>query len=293
MAHATSPLRYPGGKSCLYNLVATILRTNKLERSHYVEPYAGGCGLALSLLYAGHVSDIHVNDLDFSIWSFWHCVLNRTEEFVELVENTPVSIEEWHRQKAIHRASNKRSILRLGFSTFFLNRTNRSGIIKGAGVIGGFSQTGNYKLDCRFNRKDLARRIRRIAKYRNRIHLTNLDAIPFMRQMQKKLPKSAFFCIDPPYFKKGSSLYTNYYGPDEHEAVAKVVLRLEHPWIVTYDYMEEIKRLYVDRRQFLFDINYSIQTKRIGSELLIASKNLRLPEEIRVRQTNRPRCQAA
>lgn len=293
MATAASPLRYPGGKSCLYDLVSLILRKNQLEHGHYVEPYAGGCGLALELLYSGHVSDIHINDLDYSIWAFWHCVLNRTEDLVELVQNTPVTIEEWHHQKAIYDTSNKRNVLSLAFATFFLNRTNRSGIIKGAGIIGGYAQTGNYKIDCRFNREDLIRRIQRVAKYRNRIHLTNLDAIPFMKKMQESLPSDAFFCIDPPYFIKGSSLYANHYGPDEHKAVADIVTQLKQPWIVTYDYTQEIKSLYSSRRQFLFDINYSIQTKRVSSELLIVSKGLRLPEEIRNRQENRPQYRAA
>ncbi len=288
MAKATSPLRYPGGKSCLFDLVTTVIRNNRLERGHYVEPYAGGCGLALALLYEGYASDIHINDLDYSIWSFWECVLNRTEELVELIKNTPVTIDEWHRQKEIHNSSDQSDILRIAFATFFLNRTNRSGIIKGAGVIGGLQQKGNYKVDCRFNVDDLVKRVRRIAKYRNRIHLTNLDAIDLMKHLDGELPERSLFCIDPPYFNKGSCLYTNFYGPDEHQDVAETVLKLKLPWVVTYDNTQEIKKLYSDRRQFAFDINYSIQTKRIGSELLIASKGLRLPEELRKNQTNRP-----
>ena len=294
MTNAASPLRYPGGKSVLYDLVSRILRDNRLERGHYVEPYAGGCGLALSLMYGGHVSDIHVNDLDISIWSFWDSVLNRTDELIHLVEKTAVTISEWQKQREIFRAAESRGdSLRLGFATFFLNRTNRSGVIKGAGVIGGLEQKGNYKIDCRFNRSDLVRRIRRVAKYKGRIHLYGLDAIPFMQSTQATLPKNTFFCVDPPYFNKGSSLYTNFYGPEEHKDVAKAVLRLRFPWIVTYDDTEQIEALYRKRRQFSFDINYSIQTKRIGSELLIASKGLRLPEEIRNRQTNRPSSRAA
>ena len=293
MANATSPLRYPGGKSCLYDLLSTILRDNRLERGHYVEPYAGGCGLALSLLYGGHVSDIHINDIDVSIWSFWESVLNHTNELIKLIENTPVTIKEWHCQRERHSIMDASDPVTLGFATFFLNRTNRSGIIKGAGAIGGLAQTGNYKIDCRFNREDLIARIKRVAKYRNRIHLTKLDAIPFMQKMQKMLPDDAFFCIDPPYFSKGASLYINHYGPDEHKKVAEAILILSHPWIVTYDYAEEIEDLYSVRRQFLFDISYSVQTKRVGSELLIASKGLRLPGTIRQRQTNRPQYRAA
>jgi DNA adenine methylase len=278
----------------LYDLISLILRENKLERGHYVEPYAGGCGLALSLLYEGCVSDIHINDFDPAIWSFWDSVLNRTEEFVSLIENSPVTIEEWHRQKENHQiTSAEDDALKLGFATFFLNRTNRSGIIKGAGAIGGLNQTGNYKIDCRFNRQDLVRRVRRVAKYRNRIHLTRLDAICFIQKMGDTLPEDSFYCIDPPYFNKGCSLYTSFYGHEEHKEVAESVLKLRHPWVVTYDYTDEIKRLYSDRRQFLFDINYSIETKRVGTELLIASKGLRLPDAIRARQANRPQYRKA
>ncbi len=288
MALVHSPLRYPGGKACLHDLVSTILNLNGLNRGHYIEPYAGGCGLALSLLYGGHVSDIHINDVDASIFAFWECALTRAPELVELVEATPVTVEEWHRQKAVHKAADMKNVLALAFATFFLNRTNRSGIIKGAGIIGGLSQKGNYKLDCRFNRQDLAQRIKRIGKYRSRIHLYNLDAIQFMRRIKKQLPEKALFCIDPPYFNKGSSLYTNYYSSDGHAKVSKAVLALKHPWIVTYDYAPALRALYSARRQFLFDINYSIQTKRVGSELLIASKGLRLPEGLRERQAHRP-----
>jgi len=289
MSRVCSPLRYPGGKSCLLVLVAEILRRNKLERGHYVEPYAGGCGLAFSLLYGGYVSDIHINDLDFSIWSFWKSVLENTDAMVELIQTTPVTVDEWHHQKEIHDSSNASDVLRLGFSTFFLNRTNRSGIIKRAGVIGGFAQDGNYKIDCRFNKVELIKRIKRVSKYKSRIHLSNLDAIPFIKQSSNYLPGNTFFCIDPPYFKKGSCLYTNFYGPEEHVNVAETVLHLAHPWIVTYDNVNEIRTIYRARRQFVFDINYSIETKRVISELMIASKGLRLPDEIKDRQTNKPR----
>ena len=293
MARSTSPLRYPGGKTCLYGLASRILRVNRLERGHYVEPFAGGCGLALSLLYEGHVSDIHINDIDPSIWSFWHSVLNRTEEFVAMVADTPITIEEWLRQRGIYREPNASNSLALGFATFFLNRTNRSGIIKDAGVIGGLLQKGNYKLDCRFNRVDLARRINRVKKYKNRIHLYKMDAIDFIQQIEGNLPSSAFFCLDPPYFNKGSSLYTSFYNPSDHESLSKVVLAMDQPWIVTYDNAPPIRSLYRDRRQYEFDINYSLETKRIGTELLVASKGLKMPREVRERQVNRPQYRAA
>ncbi len=293
MARATSPLRYPGGKSCLYPLVCKILKANRLERKRYAEPFAGGCGLALALLYSGNVSDIHINDVDASIWAFWHSVLNHTDDFTYRIQKTPITVEEWRAQRLIHLAQDMNDPLALGFATFFLNRTNRSGVIKDAGVIGGLNQNGLYKLDCRFNRDDLERRVRRVAKYKNRIHLTRRDALAFLAEMGENLPATTFICVDPPYFKKGQGLYTSFYEAGDHQILSKSILELENPWIVTYDNVDEIASLYRDRRQYEFDVNYSVKTKRLGTELLIASKGLRIPVEVRDRQVNRPQYRAA
>lgn len=288
MALATSPLRYPGGKTCLFRPVSEILRTNNLDRGHYAEPYAGGCGLALALLYDGVVSDIHINDIDPAIWAFWNSVLEDTEDFISLMDKTPITLKEWRRQQKILRECSSDS-LSLGFAAFFLNRTNRSGIIKNAGVIGGLEQKGHYTIDCRFNKEELARRIRRVRKYRSRIHLYRKDALKFLDHVERKLPDNTFLCIDPPYFHKGSSLYTSFYKRDDHEKVADRILSLEAPWILTYDYCEEIHDLYATRRQFQYSLNYSVQEKRRGTELLIASKGLRIPANLRAAQVHKPK----
>ena len=292
MPAAASPLRYPGGKACLLDLTSTVLRLNKLERGHYAEPYAGGCGLALELLYGGHVADIHINDIDSSIWAFWYCVLNDTDALISKIEKTPITIKEWLKQRNIHRKQDASNWLALGFSAFFLNRTNRSGVIKDAGVIGGLAQTGNYKIDCRYNHEDLIRRILRIKKYKDRIHLSNLDALKFLTRCEKRLPTDSLIFIDPPYYKKGASLYTNFYRREDHADVAQRVIGLERHWIVTYDDAPEIRRLYRDRRQYCLDINYSLHEKRVGTELLIVSKGIKIPEVAKNRQVNRPQYRA-
>ena len=253
------------------------MRLNKLERGHYAEPYAGGCGLALGLLFGGHVSDIHINDLDRPIWAFWNSILNHTDDFLDLMDSTRITMAEWRRQQEIIRDPRGSNNLQIGFAAFFLNRTNRSGIIKNAGVIGGLAQSGRYTIDCRFSKPELARRIRRIQKYKSRIHLHRKDALDFLTYVKMHLPSDTFLCIDPPYFNKGSSLYTSFYKPDDHKKVAQHILRLKHPWILTYDYCDEIQKLYSMRRQFEISLNYVANIKRIGSELLIASKGLRTP----------------
>lgn len=295
MPLATSPLRYPGGKTCMLGPVSRILRGNKLDRGHYAEPYAGGCGLALGLLFGGFVSDIHINDIDESIWSFWHVVLNHTEEFIDIMNRTPVDVAEWKRQRDILQSSESEKVdaMTLGFSVFFLNRTNRSGIIKRAGIIGGLEQGGNYTMDCRFNKEELARRIRRIGKYRSQISLYNMDAIDFVNHIERDLPPRTFLYIDPPYFNKGSSLYTCFYTREDHEKVADRILMLRCPWILTYDFCQEIHDLYAARRQYQFSLNYSVNVKRLGTELLIASKGLRVPDDFRASQIHRPQYRSA
>jgi DNA adenine methylase len=293
MARTHSPLRYPGGKSSLQTLIGGILKENGLARGHYAEPYAGGASLALALLFSGQVSDIHLNDVDAGIWAFWHTVLTDPAPFLDLVQKLPITIDEWHRQRSIYKAGDPDDPLSLGFATFFLNRTNRSGIIGSGGVIGGLDQTGNYKLDCRFNREELSRRIQRIFQYRSRIHFYREDALKFLDRCVTDLPTQTFLAIDPPYYGKGSSLYTSFYTPSDHRLVSKSILDLPRPWILTYDAAPEICALYKDRRQYLFDINYSVQVKRLGTELLVVSKGLRLPEEVRARQTHRPQYRTA
>ena len=280
MAATASPLRYPGGKSCLYPLIAEVLRVNRLEHRQYAEPFAGGCGLALGLLYGGHVSDIHINDIDDGVWAFWESALNHTDDLALLVERTPVTVDEWHRQRRIHLDGNWCDPVTLGFATFFLNRTNRSGVIKRAGIIGGLGQNGRYKIDCRFNRDNLVRRIRRVSKYRSRIYLSRIDALEFIRRSASELPAQSFFYVDPPYFSKGSRLYTNFFEIADHAKLASSLLSMQHPWIVTYDNEPDIRRLYRSRRQLQFEVSYSLEVKRVGTELLIPSKGLRVNAQL-------------
>lgn len=268
-----TPLRYPGGKTQLLPLVIDILKKNDLIYGEYAEPFAGGSGIAISLLLNDYVSKIYLNDLDPSIYSFWHSVINRPKELCRLIEKTDVTIEEWHRQKKVLANPQKYSLLKIGFATLFLNRTNRSGIIKG-GVIGGLDQSGNYKLDCRFNKSDLIRKINRIANHGNRIELSMLDAEVFIKKIIPKTAKNAFINIDPPYFCKGSGLYTNFYKPDDHASLASKVSKIKRKWMVTYDDVDEIRNLYSSFPMYTKNLQYSAQEKRIGVELLIASKDL-------------------
>ncbi|MBT0360460.1 DNA adenine methylase [Morganella morganii] len=273
-----SPLRYPGGKASISEMISSIIAHNNLSSFSYAEPYAGGAGLALSLLFSNKVNDIYLNDIDRSIWSFWYTILTNSKDFIEKIISTDVTINEWYKQKDIQYNKEQADVFDLAFSTFFLNRTNRSGIILKAGVIGGLSQSGKYKIDCRFNKENLIKRINKIVEMRDKIHIYNMDAIDFMKKIKGK---QVFLSIDPPYYEKGSSLYTNFYQENDHFILSKHIAELENPWLLTYDYNREIYDLYKDKKCFSFDLNYSAAHKRVGKELLIISDRISLPKNLK------------
>jgi DNA adenine methylase len=288
VTRSASPLRYPGGKACLYALTKQFLKINELRERQYIEPYSGGCGLALNLLFSGHVTKIHLNDLDRSVWAFWKSALDHTDELLKLISDVTVDLAEWERQRSVQFRKQDAGIVELGFSTFFLNRTNRSGIIHSGGVIGGKAQAGAWKLDCRYNKTDLSVRIQRVAQYRNRISVYNEDAELFMDRLGSDIPSSAVMYIDPPYYEKGSQLYRNSYRPSDHERIAQRVARLPSPWFMTYDNVAAIRNLYRDFESVELDIGYSVQTKRRGSEILVVSDGMMLPAEDQAIARQRP-----
>ena len=273
-----SPLRDPGGKAKVADFVQCIIRENALLDGTYVEPYVGGGSVALSLLFNECVRYIYINDKDISIYAFWHSILHESEAFCKLIKDTPINIEIWHKQKEIQSNKKNVDLLSLGFSTFFLNRTNRSGILK-AGVIGGYNQTGNYKIDARFNKEDLIKRIQRIASYADRIHLTNEDAVNLVQRLKKELNRNTLFYLDPPYYIKGKGLYMNYYNDNDHQDIANVIDEIQdHKWIISYDNVPFITNLYSKYRQQSFELNYSASNSGKGEEIMIFCNNIDIPE---------------
>ena len=273
-----TPLRYPGGKGKLTEFIKRIVVDNELLDGCYAEPYAGGAAIALSLLFQDYIAEAHINDLNLSVYAFWSSVLNRSDALCRMIEDVDVSMDEWHVQKQIQADPTQVSLLELGFSTFFLNRTNRSGIIKG-GVIGGKNQEGKWKLDARFNKPNLISRIQKIARYRSRITLHNLDARDFIGKIVPNLPMRTLVYLDPPYYVKGEGLYQNFYRHDDHVEIAKLVReKISCPWVVSYDAAPEIKSLYKRSPHIEYGLNYSAQERYQGAEFMFFSKTLCIPD---------------
>ena len=235
-----SPLRYPGGKSALYPVISSVIKSHRMKHCIYVEPFAGGAGIAWSLLIDGVVDRVIINDADKAVYSFWRAIMESTQWFVEKIRTTPITVNEWRKQRDILRNSKKYS-KELGFAMFFLNRTNRSGILD-AGPIGGYDQAGEYKIDCRFNRDELIRKILKIAEYRSKTKIYNQDISTFLKRFlpQGNENNEIFVYFDPPYYEKGQRLYMNFFSSKDHERLRDSVALLDCRWIMTYDDKPEI-----------------------------------------------------
>lgn len=277
---AYSPLRYPGGKGKLASYLSEIIELNGLDGGHYAEPFAGGAAVALELLFSERVRHIHINDLDTCVYAFWHSAVHETEELIARILEAEISVDTWLEAREIKRNASAHQLIEVGFSTFFLSRTNRSGILNG-GVIGGLQQNGAWKIDCRFNKAELVSRIRRIGSFRSRISVTNVDASVFLSECASNLPDRSFLYVDPPYYVKGAYLYQNHLQHQDHVDLAKVVCGANrHGWIVSYDNVAEISQIYCGYDQEQFGINYSARAYARGSEIMIFSNGLKRPNRV-------------
>lgn len=276
-----TPLRYPGGKRRLVPLVAEVMEANGLRDVAYLEPYAGGAAMALTLLFDEYASTVHINDLSRPVFAFWKSALDETDALCRRIDDTPVTLDEWHRQREVYLRAEEADLLDLGFAAFFLNRTNRSGVISGR-MIGGKEQTGRWKLDARYNKEELTRRIRKIGRYRSRILVSNEDASTFIADVAHSASADALFFIDPPYIERGERLYLNDYGLDDHKRIASQICDLQQRWIVTYDYDAAVRnQLFPNRTRLSFSLPYSAQQRRRGQEAMFLSDSLAVPHRWR------------
>ncbi len=268
-----SPLRYPGGKGKLAPFMGLMINKMNIKNGTYIEPFAGGAGVALMLLMEGYVDDIVINDYDKAIYSVWRAIISEPENLVDRILDTPINIDEWKKQKEIYVEQNKKYSLDLAFATFFLNRTNRSGILKG-GPIGGFEQTGNYGIDARYNAEKLVERIRAVAKYKKHIKVYNKEIVSFIERVLPNYGQNSMTYFDPPYFNKGPELYKNFFDKEDHAKIAQLILNgVPGNWIITYDDTPEIIELYKQQCIRRYDLNYSAANTGKSSEVIVFNDN--------------------
>lgn len=255
-----------------------IIDKLNIRNGTYVEPFAGGAGIAIELLLKGVVDRIVINDYDKSIASFWKAIVWENDRFIDKMMDTPITIEEWHKQRAVLQNASMYSF-DLGFAAFYLNRTNRSGIING-GPIGGYQQDGEWKIDVRFNKEKLAKRIKAIGERKHDIKVYNKDVRSLVVNYLPKFEEKTLIYFDPPYFGKGKELYMNYFTIKDHKDIEELVRKyVKCKWIITYDDVEEITNIYDRYIIKHFDLNYSAAEKRTASEIMIFPNEEICPDE--------------
>lgn len=276
----SSPLRYPGGKGKLFPVLQELILFNNLETKKVYELYAGGAGASLSLLFSGNCSEIHINDFDPHIFAFWKSVTSETDRFLQRILDINVNIETWKEQLKIYQHHSDYPSFETGFATFFLNRCNRSGIIHKAGPIGGFNQTGKYKIDVRFNKRNLMSRVEKIGNFSNKIHLTSVDGIELLKHVKSYEPDSFIF-LDPPYYTQGENLYLNAYEHKDHLLLSEELTKArDSKWILTYDNNLNLRKMYANVRIGELDMSYTLQKKRKAKEIIVFSDSLFIPEKL-------------
>ncbi len=273
-----SPLRYPGGKARFAKFIAEVMRSNGLSGGHYLEPFAGGAGVALELLFDGHASHVHINDLDPAVHSFWSAATTDPEGLMKLLRDTPISMDQWHHWRSVMLSQDERySLAEKGFATLFINRTNRSGILKG-GVIGGKAQAGSYKLDARFRKEMIEARLKKIAQHAGQISVYSEDAFSLLSRAVEFLPDQALVYLDPPYYVKGRGLYRNFYIHEDHLQIARLMqTAFTHPWIVSYDNAPEICEMYSQNQALTYGLHYTAQSRYVGDEVMFFKDGVSIP----------------
>lgn len=272
-----SPLRYPGGKSRIFSFVSHLLEENGMKGIAYAEPYAGGAGLALKLLIEGWVDHIYINDLNLSIYTLWKVLLTRTDEFCDWLSNVEITMDNWKKYKEMQKKQSFHDDLEMAQSTFYLNRTNVSGVIKG-GPIGGLNQNGKYKLDARFKKDVLLKKIKLIAQYKDKIYLSNEEGVSFLKRLSRK-HEDIFVYLDPPYYRKASDLYMNFFKDKDHNVLCEAITKFRKYWMISYDKEDYILNLYEKYSMVEYQLA-QFASNRIGKEVLIFDKKLKYSESL-------------
>ena len=284
MQRSFTPLRYPGGKAKIYPLVSSLIHLNTPERCTYIEPFAGGAGLALKLLFENDVNGIVINDYDYAIYSIWNNVINHSDHCCDFILNVPLTISEWNRQREIYKNQEHHTGFEVGNAALYLNRTNVSGVLKG-GVIGGLAQEGSYKIDARFNRTSLVEIIKRIASRKNDIEIFNWNAVDFINKIIPNY-SNTFVYYDPPYVKKGHCLYKNAFKESDHRQLCETIISSTNKWIVTYDDCDFIRNLYKDYSFEIINVNYSVGKTKNGAELIVYGPSISLASGLQANQAS-------
>ena len=257
MRSSLIPLRYPGGKASLLNYIEKFITSNKISVQAILEPYAGSAAISIGLLSKGTISKAYINDSDQMIFAFWKTVMNNNKELIEMIDSLEVNLDAWfcYRKYLVDKPLTKFNEKDVAMAFLFLNRTSYSGIVK-AGPLGGKRQQSRYKIDCRFNKENLKKKIKSIEALSPKVKVFNMDGIQFMKEIIRE-NEDVLIYADPPYYNVGKLLYNQYFDDNKHIQLADYLKQIEEqPWLLSYNANKFIMNLYSDQKMVPIYLDY-------------------------------------
>lgn len=231
-----SPFRYPGGKTWLVPRVRKWLASLDWKPAVFVEPFAGGGIISLTVAFESRADKVVMVELDKDVAAVWQTILGDDNEWLaKRIEGFDISLDAVKEIMAIEPEKTRDR----AFRTIVRNRTYHGGILAGGSAPIKSGENGKG-IKSRWYADTLAKRIRAIADVADRIEFICGDGIEVMKMHARK--KKAAFFIDPPYTaagkKAGNRLYTHH--ALDHENLFKVSGKVAGDVLMTYDNAPEI-----------------------------------------------------
>jgi DNA adenine methylase len=228
-----SPFRYPGGKTWAIPTVRKWLAQGYAKL--LIEPFVGGGIVSLTASAEFLVENVLMIELDKEVSAVWQTIIGDDNEWLAqrilsfdlTIDNVQAEIEK-----------EEKSIRDRAFCTILKNRTYHGGILaKGSGLLK-HGENGKGILS-RWYPETLAKRIRDISKYKEKIQTVEGDAFDYIDKYKDN--EDCYFFIDPPYFVAGRRMYTHF--DIDHEHLFKLTSQIKGKFLLTYDNADEIVEL--------------------------------------------------
>lgn len=262
--------RYPGGKSRIVKEIRKRMESRGfLSGDSFHDVFVGGGSVLLHVAGWFPRSPLFANDIDPWINSFWEVVVGPKSQFNEFLEKLRITptVDSF----VLLRNSAPDNRLDRAFRAVFFNRTTFSGMFT-SGPIGGYNQTGRWKIDCRYNHKAMVSAMlymREKLRLDERLHVTGIDAVSYVSGVD-----DGFMYLDPPYMGQGKALYRE---AVDHHSLAQI-LRNKKKWLLTYDDCDDVRMAYGYADIEEIPMRYSIRGKKkewVGNKELFITPSLR------------------
>jgi DNA adenine methylase len=261
--------RYPGGKSRIAHQI--VKEMGNIQE--YREPFFGGGSIGLEVLESLPLgADVWVNDKYPPLASLWKMIIEDPYPLMDRISEYVPTVDDFFRIKQIFLgmpeilSEEERAMMCL-----VLHQISFSGLgVKAGGPIGGKTQKGTYKVDCRWSPRTLNAKILKAHRLFQRANVT-CTAVDYVRLLEDATPQTTVY-LDPPYYVRGNDLYQEPFSVQDHEELAVILRGLDCKWFISYDDCPEIRDLYSWAKIIEFKRQYAIKNaKREVVELLIKS----------------------